>query len=140
LKEPVCWNRVVPCRGVATITGLCILRQDTPAGSQQQQQSADPQPQQLLVWPECDACEDPLLQHALQPVEPVSRLPLALSVLPSNMPAELLMTYQGEVRRGHSRVQLGCCDCPWSAGSCSSTVRHSLRRFQQDQSRGALST
>lgn len=39
------------------------------------------------------------MQHALQPAEPVSRLPLALSVLPSNMPAELLMTYQGEVRR-----------------------------------------
>lgn len=51
-----------------------------------------------MVWPERDPCEDPLMQHALLPAEPVSRLPLALSVLPSNMPAELLMTYQGEVR------------------------------------------
>jgi hypothetical protein len=51
------------------------------------------------VWPECDPCDDPLVQQALQPAEPVNRLPLQLSVLPSNMPAELLMTYQGEVSR-----------------------------------------
>lgn len=86
------------CRGVATITELCIFRQDAPAGSQQQEpRSADPQQHQLLVWPECDPCEDPLVQQALQPAEPVNKLPLQLSVLPSNMPAELLMTYQGEV-------------------------------------------
>lgn len=85
-------------RGVATITGLCIFRQDTPAASQQQEpKSADTQPQQLLVWPECDPCDDLLVQQALQPAEPVNRLPLPLSVLPSNMPAELLMTFQGEV-------------------------------------------
>lgn len=89
----------VLCRGVATISGLCIYRQDTPAGSQQQEcKSADPQPHVLRVWPECAPCEDPLLQPALQLAEPVNRLPLQLSVLPSNMPAELLMTYQEEVR------------------------------------------
>jgi hypothetical protein len=37
------------------------------------------------------------MQHALQLAEPVNKLPLQLDVLPSNMPAELLMTFQGEV-------------------------------------------
>lgn len=97
------------CRGVATITGLCIYRQDVPAGSQQQQEcrSADPQPHLLNVWPECAPCEDPLMQPALQLAEPVNRLPLQLSVLPSNMPAELLMTYQGEV--SVARLPTCCC-------------------------------
>ncbi len=87
------------CRGVATISGLCIYRQDVPAGSQQQQEcrSADPQPHVLHVWPEWGPFDDPLMQPALQLAEPVNRLPLQLSVLPSNMPAELLMTYQGAV-------------------------------------------
>jgi hypothetical protein len=105
----------VLCRGVATITSLCVYRQDAPAGSQQQQQecrSADPQPHVLHVWPEWSPCEDPLMQPALQLAEPVNRLPLQLSVLPSNMPAELLMTYSGEV----SAVNWGrTCSTPTAA-------------------------
>lgn len=104
--------RTCTCRGVATITGLSIFRQDVQAGSQQQQQqpheakSADPQPHQLLVWPDCDAGEDPLVAQALQIAEPINRLPLQLSVLPSNMPAELLMTFQGAVSACQCCVRL----------------------------------
>lgn len=81
-----------------------MFRQDVPAGSQQQQQQqegrgAEPQQHELLVWPECSPCDDPLMQHALQLAEPVNKLPLQLDVLPSNMPAELLMTFQGEVSK-----------------------------------------
>jgi len=97
------WKHVLAldCRGVATITGIAVYRQDVPASDSQHEdgtKSAEPQLHQLLIWPECDKCEDPLMQQAVQLAEPLNRVALQLSVLPSNMPAELLMTYQGEVR------------------------------------------
>ena len=115
----------VSCRGVATISGISVFRQDTPAaGSQQQQEakSADPQQQEFAIWPQCDPCEDPLLQHALQLAEPLSRLTLQMSVLPSNKPAELLMTFQGEVR-GRGWVL-----CMWPAAA---SVFHTATTWAQ---------
>lgn len=99
------------CSGVASISGVAIARVDTSAaadtGSQQQLQgaSAAPQLHELTLWPQCEPCEEPLLQHALQLAEPVQALELQVSVLPSEMPAELLMTYKGEVCVGGSPAQ-----------------------------------
>jgi hypothetical protein len=93
----------VACRGVAVITGVGVTRVETPAAEADAAgtpaaDAAAPQPHGVSIWPHCDACEDPLLLHALQLAEPLAPLGLQLSVLPSEMPAELLMTYKGQVR------------------------------------------
>jgi hypothetical protein len=91
------------CRGVATITGLMVQRQDAAAdaggGSAPDPAAANKDQQhQLLLWPQCGQCEQQQLPAALEVAQPQQQTELQLVVLPSTMPAELLMTHQGEVR------------------------------------------
>jgi hypothetical protein len=90
---------------VAVISGVTISRQDAAAvaeGSTPPPDAAAPQLHAVSIWPQCEEgpSSEPLVQHALQLAEPLSPLALGVSVLPSEMPAELLMTYQGEVCLG----------------------------------------
>jgi hypothetical protein len=80
-----------------------VQRQDAAAdadgGSAPDPAAADKSQQhQLLLWSQCGQCEQQQLQAALDLAQPQQQTELQLVVLPSTMPAELLMTYQGEVR------------------------------------------
>jgi hypothetical protein len=79
-----------------------VQRQDAAAdaagGSAPDPAAADKNQQhQLLLWPQCGPCEQQQLQAALEVAQPQQQTELQLVVLPSTMPAELLMTHQGEV-------------------------------------------
>eukprot|EP00882_Tetradesmus_deserticola_P014300 GHRQ01015201.1.p2 GENE.GHRQ01015201.1~~GHRQ01015201.1.p2 ORF type:complete len:132 (+),score=55.37 GHRQ01015201.1:681-1076(+) len=89
-------------RGVAAVSGLVVQRQDA---ADQNEGGSVPNPaaagknqqHQLLLWPQCGLCEHQQLQVALEVAQPQQQTELQLVVLPSTMPAELLMTHQGEV-------------------------------------------
>lgn len=90
------------CRGVATISGLTVQRQDATSegegGSAPDPAAADKSQQhKLLLWPQCGQVEQQQLQAALEVAQPQQQTELQLVVLPSTMPAELLMTHHGEV-------------------------------------------
>jgi hypothetical protein len=83
-----------------------VQRQDagteTEGASAPEPAAADKNQQhKLLLWPQCGQCEQQHLQAALDVAQPQQQTELQLVVLPSTMPAELLMTHQGEV----------CCSC-----------------------------
>lgn len=99
-------------RGVATVSGLLVQRQDAADGNEGGS-APDPaaddkhQQHQLLLWPQSGRCEHPQLQAALDVAQPQQQTELQLVVLPSTMPAELLMTHQGEVRAHVPAHQVG---------------------------------
>lgn len=97
---------------MATISGLSVHRQDTSAAAEGESPDAaagdTSQQHQLLLWPQCGECAQPLLQAALDVAQPWQQMELQLAVLPSTMPAELLMTHQGEVWGGQ-QLKLPSC-------------------------------
>lgn len=87
------------CRGVATISGISVNRQVSEAeATTEPTQEGAAQPQQLLLWPQCGECQQPLMQPALEIAQPRQELEVQLLVQPSNKPARLYITHHGQVR------------------------------------------
>lgn len=91
----------LPGRGIATISGISIHRQGCEADASSESgnllEGGLAQPHQLLLWPECGECQQPLMQPALEVAQPQQQLELPLLVQPSNKPARLYITHHGKV-------------------------------------------